>query len=160
MRGQGEPEAASLTAQGLRGLIVAARFNAEFVEQLTEGAAACFKELGGDQLSLVKVPGALEIPFALRAAAQHHDVDFAVALGCVIRGETSHYDLVINESLRGCLDVSLALDLPVGHGILTVENREQAAERCGGRFGNKGEEALRAAVESVLIQKGRNVTSL
>lgn len=160
MRGQGHPETRDLNAQNLWGVLVASRFNQDLVDKLVHGAQEAFWRMGGEHLRLVRVAGALEIPLAIQSVARRHRLDFAVALGCVIRGQTSHYDLVINESLRHCMNLSLSAGLPIGHGILTVENHEQALERCGGKYGNKGEEALHAAVELALIQKGQFIERL
>lgn len=135
----------------LGGVIVAARFNNAVVEKLIEGAVATFKKLGGRRLYLVRVAGALEIPYALGQFFENEEIDFGIALGCVIRGETSHYDLVIQESIRGCMQISMDYGVPVGHGILTVENMEQALERAGGKWGNKGEEAMLAVLELVQL---------
>jgi 6,7-dimethyl-8-ribityllumazine synthase len=129
--------------------IVASRFNAEIVQLLLEGAVG---ELTGygiarDRITVVLVPGAWELPLACRRLAQaggHHAV---VALGCVIRGETPHFDYVCAEASRGITDAASASGVPVGFGLVTANTLEQAQARAGGAHGNKGAEAAAAAIE-------------
>jgi 6,7-dimethyl-8-ribityllumazine synthase len=122
--------------------VVASRFNEEIAAGLLERTRAAAKELGVASLSVEQVPGALEIPLALQWMAQSGKFDALVAVGCVIRGDTFHFDVVASESARGVMDVALEFGLPVGNGILTTENEQQAMARL-----DKGAEALRAAVE-------------
>ncbi len=140
-------------------LIVEARFYEDIADQLVEGATAAVTERGGsyDRLS---VPGALEIPAAIRYAVRAMDVvggrrryDGYVALGCVIRGETSHYDIVAGESARGLTDLSLTFSLAIGNGILTTENRDQAWERAAVDRKNKGGFAANAAMDMIEIKR-------
>jgi len=127
--------------------IVASRFNEELTSRLLEGARAEAKRLGA-QAAVVQVPGALEIPVALRWMADSGRFDALVALGAVIRGETYHFEVVSNESARGVMDVALELGLPVANGILTTETEAQAEARVG-----KGAEAVRVALEMVRLRK-------
>jgi len=137
--------AGELIGEGLRIGIVRARFNEALTEKLAE---ACLSELerldvdAGD-VKHVTVPGALEIPLALNVMAASGEFDALIALGCVIRGETYHFELVANESGAGVMRVSLSHQLPVANAILTVENEEQAWARAE----DKGRDAARVAVE-------------
>jgi 6,7-dimethyl-8-ribityllumazine synthase len=143
--------------QGLRMLIVEARYYEHIADALLRGATAAFDEAGA-QYDRIAVPGALEIPagiaFAVEAAARKRDpYDGVVALGCVISGETYHFEIVSNESARGLTELALSRQLPIGNGILTVENEPQAVARAGGNKGNKGAEAARAALAMVKLKR-------
>ena len=134
-----------LNGKGLRIGIVQARFNADITDAL---AAACLSELEAlgvlaKHVEHVTVPGALEVPVALAAMAASDDYDALIALGCIIRGETYHFELVANESGAGVTRVSLEHNVPVANAILTVENMEQAIARQE----EKGRDAARVAVE-------------
>lgn len=133
-------------------LIVEAPYYQDIVEALVQGAVAA---LGADGASYerITVPGALEIPAAIQAAATQDQFDGFVALGCVIRGETSHYDYVCAESAHGLQLLMLQRGLAIGNGILTVENREQAEARADIKRKNKGGEAARAALALLHIQR-------
>ncbi|MGA0612993.1 6,7-dimethyl-8-ribityllumazine synthase [Caldimonas sp. KR1-144] len=135
----------SLDGEGLHIGIVQARFNAKLTDAL---AAACKAELArlgvaDKHIELVTVPGALEVPLALQAMAQRDEFDALVALGCIIRGETYHFELVANESGAGVTRVSLDHEIPIANAILTVENEAQAWARAE----DKGRDAARVAVE-------------
>ena len=134
----------------LRVGVVAARFNGDIVDALLEGALRTLAEhdIIGDNVVLARVAGAWEVPQMVRALADSGEVDTIVALGCVIRGETSHYDVIVNESARALMDVALRSGIAVANGVLAVENVEQALARCGGEHGNKGSEAAQAALET------------
>jgi 6,7-dimethyl-8-ribityllumazine synthase len=139
-----------LEARGTRFLIVEARYYEDIAAMLLEGAKIAFAKAGAS-FDLVGVPGALEIPLALaialdHAAASNHPFDGAVALGCVIRGETHHFEIVANESARTLMQVSLARKLAFGNGVLTVENEAQALTRANPQQGDKGGDAARAAL--------------
>ena len=136
-------------APGVRVGLVAARFNGSIVERLLEGARRFLVEHGvrEEDLLVVRVPGAWEIPPALDALAATGRVDALVALGVVIRGETPHFDYICNECAAGCARVTAQTAIPVGFGVLTCNDAEQAAARAGGKAGNKGEEAAEAALE-------------
>ena len=138
----------SLSGAGLRIGIVQARFNAHIGDRLRDGCMAELQRLGvaDDDIKVVTVPGALEIPLALKALAQSDEFDALIALGCVIRGETYHFELVCNESARGITQVQLDHMVPVANAILTVENQAQAEARI-----SKGAEAARVAIEMALM---------
>ncbi|MGH6823420.1 MAG: 6,7-dimethyl-8-ribityllumazine synthase [Methylocella sp.] len=136
--------------EGTRFLIVEARYYEDIAAMLLEGAKTALAEAGAS-FDLVGVPGALEIPLAMAIVLDHAEVsnrpfDGAVALGCVIRGETHHYEIVANESARALMQISLARKLAFGNGVLTVENEAQAIARADPRQGDKGGDAARAAL--------------
>lgn len=129
--------------------IIASRFNELIVEQLVRGAVNSLTAHGVDEeaITLVHVPGAYEIPLAAKKFATSGNYDFIVALGCVIRGATDHYDLVCKACTDGISAVQLETGVPVGFGVITTENLEQALERAGSKAGNKGADAALAALE-------------
>ena len=136
-------------ALGLRFGIVASRFNDFIVDRLLKAALETLAGAGADaeDLDVVRVPGAFEIPLALKLLADGDRYDGLLAIGCVIRGETPHFDYVAGEASRGVTDVSLEHRIPVGFGILTVDTIEQARARSGPESGNKGAEAALAVIE-------------
>jgi 6,7-dimethyl-8-ribityllumazine synthase len=138
-------KAADANGEGLRIGIVRARFNDALTRALAEACLAELAALGvaDSDIDQVLVPGALEIPVALKALAESEDFDALIALGCIIRGETYHFELVANESGAGVTRVSLDHLLPVANAILTVENEAQAWARAA----DKGRDAARVAVE-------------
>ena len=132
----------------LRFLIVEARFYEDIADALAEGAISALRSAGAEY-DRIAVPGALEIPAAIAMASQRRDAepyDGYVALGCVIRGETYHFEIVCNESARGIMDLTTAEMLAIGNGILTVENSDQAWERADPARKDKGGDAARAAL--------------
>ncbi len=138
-----------LAGAGLRIAIVMARFNRSVGEGLLSGCCHELRRLGVADVMLASVPGALEIPLALQTLAQSGKFDALVALGCVIRGETYHFEIVANESARGVADVQLATGVPIANAVLTVENDNQAEVRMT----QKGLEAAQCAVEMANLQK-------
>jgi 6,7-dimethyl-8-ribityllumazine synthase len=141
----------------LRMLIVEARFYDEISNALLRGARGVLDEAGVEYDS-ISVPGSLEIPaaiaFAVEAARnRRRPYDGVVALGCVIRGETYHFELVSNESARGLMDLAVQQHIALGNGILTVENEAQAKARAGGEQGNKGADAARAALAMAQLKR-------
>lgn len=122
--------------------IVASRFNEDLCAQLLQRARAEAAKLGVKDVVVESVPGALEIPLALQWMAQSGRFDCLVAVGCVVRGDTYHFEIVCNESARGVMDVALECGIPVANGILTTDTEEQATARL-----DKGAEAVRVAVE-------------
>ena len=144
-----------LGAKGLRFGIVAARFNDFIVERLLAAAVETLVQAGADAASLdvVRVPGAFEIPLALKLLAAGNRYDGLLAIGCVIRGETPHFDYVAGEASRGVTDISLEHRIPVGFGILTVDTIEQANARSGPESGNKGAEAALAVIEMANLRR-------
>ena len=132
-------------------LIVEARFYDDLADELLAGAKAA---LAPATFDVVTVPGALEIPAALAMALKGtSQYDGFVALGCVIRGETTHYDTVANESARGLMDIAVAFAVPIGNGILTVENEAQAWARARATEGDKGGFAARAALTMLALKQ-------
>ena len=134
-------------------LIVEARFYTDIANAQLAGAKSALNNAGAS-FEHVAVPGALEIPVAIAMAAtsQQH-FDGYVALGCVIRGETTHYETVCLESARGLMDLAIAKNLAIGNGILTVEDEAQAWERANASQKDKGGDAARAAISLALLQK-------
>jgi 6,7-dimethyl-8-ribityllumazine synthase len=138
-----------LRADGLRLGLVASRFNATIVDRLVDGAVDAFTRTGGsaENITLVRVPGAWELPQAARKLATSGRVDAVVGLGAVIRGATPHFDYVAGEAASGLGAVAAAANIPVIFGVLTTDTIEQAVERAGTKAGNKGFDAVMAAVE-------------
>lgn len=138
-----------LDGAGKRVAVVASRFNGAVVDGLVEGALDCLRRHGVEDGSvrLIRVPGACELPLALQEVAAGGGLDALVALGVVIRGETSHYEHVCAQATSGIGRVSLDHRIPVGFGLLTCETSGQARERAGGKVGNKGWDAALAALE-------------
>lgn len=134
---------------GRRFAIVASAFNGRLVETLVAGAVDCLNRHGvaPDDVTLVRVPGAWEIPPALEELAQQGRYQGLIALGIVIRGETPHFDYICAECTRGCGAVAARHRVPVGFGVLTCNTSHEAAERAGGKAGNKGWDAAAAALE-------------
>ena len=145
-----------ISARGLRIGIVAARFNDYIVDRLVDAAVDTLLEHGAELADLVtvRVPGAYEIPVTVRKMAEAKRYDAIVALGCVIRGATPHFDYVAGEASRGLARVSLEHELALGFGVLTCDTLEQAIERAGSKAGNKGADAAVTAIRmaSVLRQ--------
>ena len=138
-------------ASGWRVAIVAARFNAGLVDQLVDGATRAWDANGGkpDGLVVVRTPGAFELPLAALRFAASGEYHAVVALGCVIRGDTPHFEYVAGECARGLMDAGLATGVPVIFGVLTTENQAQAEERADLRRMNKGGESMQAALEMI-----------
>ena len=145
-----------LSARGLRVGIVAARFNDFIVDRLLAAAVATLLEHGAEAKDLltVRVPGAFEIPVAVKRMALGKRFDAIIALGCVIRGATPHFDYVAGEASRGLASLCLEHELALGFGVLTCDTLEQAIERAGSKSGNKGADAALTAIRmaSVLRQ--------
>lgn len=139
-----------MDARGRRVAIVAARFNDFIVASLLKGAVAAWEKHGGasDALLVARVPGAYELPVVARQLALSGQYDAVVALGCVIRGDTAHFDFVAGEAAAGLTRAALDSGVPVIFGVLTTENVEQALERAALTRGNKGGEAMEVALET------------
>jgi 6,7-dimethyl-8-ribityllumazine synthase len=137
------------SAKGLRIAIVAARFNHFVVDKLLAGAVETLTQAGisAQDLDIVRVPGAFEIPFTARKLSQSHDYDAVITLGAVIRGGTPHFEYVAGECARGVSEAARDSAVPVIFGVLTCDDMEQATERSGGKHGNKGADAALAAIE-------------
>ena len=140
-----------LTLHGKRFGLIAARFNSFIVDSLVNGAIDTLKRHGAEDadLTLVRVPGAFEMPIIASRMAASGDYDVIIALGAVIRGGTPHFDYVAGECTKGLAQASLQHDVPVAFGVLTVDSIEQAIERAGTKAGNKGAEAAMSAIEMV-----------
>jgi 6,7-dimethyl-8-ribityllumazine synthase len=136
--------------------IVAARFNSSFVDELLTGCRRRLAEAGivGDRLAIHRVPGAFELPVAAAALAQTEKFAAVICLGCVIRGDTPHFDYVAGETARGIARVALDHTLPVIFGVLTTNTEEQVRERLGGSHGHAGERAAEAALEMIAVLAG------
>jgi len=144
-----------LSAKGLKVALVVSRFNSFLTEQLVKGAVDAFVRLGGNEkdLTLVRVPGAYEIPLTANKLARGGKVDAVVALGAVVQGATPHADLINQTTARAFNEISLATGVPVLDGVVSAENLEQAVERCGTKQGNKGFGAMQAAIEMANVLK-------
>ena len=129
--------------------IVVGRFNGEITSRLLDGAIAALEEAGVERegIEVVPVPGAFELPLGAMALARTRQYSCIVAIGCVIRGETPHFDYVAGEAASGLQLAALETGIPVAFGVLTCDTREQAEARAGGPYGNKGAEAARSALE-------------
>jgi 6,7-dimethyl-8-ribityllumazine synthase len=143
------------TSAALRILVVEARYYDHIADALLRGAMKVLDE-AGCVVERLTVPGALEVPGAIAmatSARKKQPYDGVVALGCVIQGETYHFELVSNESARALMELSVDLQLPLGNGILTVDTDEQAKARLGGNHGHKGEQAARAALHMAQLKR-------
>ena len=152
--GDERAETQDLDGSDLRIGVIGTRWNAEIVERLREGAHRGLAGYGVGEIIDLSVPGAYELPLAAQLLAQSGKVDAVVVIGAVIRGETTHYELVAGECGRAIMDVQLATNVPIGMGVLTVENVEQAlarSETLGGH--NVGEEAATVAVELAVLKE-------
>ncbi len=140
-----------ISAEGFRFAVVVSRFNDFISSKLVEGAMDALKRHGAndEQISLVKVPGAFEIPVTARRLVESNKYDAVVCVGAVIRGSTPHFNYVAAEVSKGIALVALESKIPVTFGVLTTDNLEQAIERAGSKVGNKGWDAAIAAMEMV-----------
>jgi len=135
--------------------VVVSRFNKEITDKLQEGAIEYLEECEGVQIELITVPGAVEIPLTCQWVL-NRGFDGVVALGAVIRGETSHYDYVCNSVTDGITQLMLKTNKPIAFGVLTTENEEQALDRVGGKHGHKGRDAAQTVME--MIGLGRSLS--
>ncbi len=135
-------------------VIVKTEWNANIVDELENGCKKIFKQQNTEHKTIV-VPGAIEIPFAVKAYAESskQKADAFIVLGTVIRGDTPHFDYVCKSITDGVLSLNLILDVPVIFGVLTVENEQQALERIGGKHGHKGEEAAITSLKMIGLNK-------
>lgn len=133
--------------------VVATRFNGFIVEHLLTGALDALRRHGilEDSVEIARVPGAFELPLAAKAMAKRGKYDALIALGCVIRGATPHFEFIASECARGLASVALEFGLPVAFGVLTTETLDQAIERAGTKGGNKGAEAAVTALEMISL---------
>ena len=145
----------SLLATGIRFAIVVSRFNAYITERLLQGAHDALLRSGAVEknITIVRVPGAFEIPSAARTLAKTGKYDAILCLGCLLRGDTAHYDVIVNEVTRGIGQSAQETGIPHAFGVLTCDTLEQAIDRAGLKMGNKGLEAATAAIEMANLQK-------
>ena len=145
--------AEAVDGSGMRFGVVVARFNEDITEPLLEGVLRTFTAQGvvDDAVSVVRVPGAFELPLIAQRLARSGTVDGVVCLGAVIRGDTPHFEYVAGEAARGLQEAALATGVPVVFGILTTNTHAQAVDRIGGSEGHKGEEAAATALEMVAL---------
>lgn len=144
-----------MEAKGYKIAIIASRFNDFMVNSLIGGAVDYLVRHGAnkDDLAIIRVPGAFEMPVVAKKVADSKKYDGIIALGAVIRGATPHFDFVASETTKGLAHVSLQYGIPVGFGLLTTDNMEQAIERSGSKAGNKGVEAASALLETLQVLK-------
>lgn len=144
-----------LVVRGARFGIVLARFNSFIVDRLLEGAVDALQRHGAesDAIEVVRVPGAFEIPLALKKMAMASKYDGLIALGAIIRGGTPHFEFVASECTKGMAQVNMQHEIPIAFGVLTVDTIEQAIERAGTKAGNKGVEAAVSVIEMVNLLK-------
>ena len=154
LRGKPVAVEGDLSAEGMKFAIVVARWNAVITDRLLEGALDALLRSGAKRrdIQIVRVPGAWEIPAAVRTIAEQGKVDAIVTLGCLLRGETAHYEAIYNEVARGIGQSQQETGIPHSFGVLTCENLEQALNRAGIKAGNKGFEAAVAAIEMVSLR--------
>jgi 6,7-dimethyl-8-ribityllumazine synthase len=140
---------------GARFAVVWSRFNRAVVEKLLDGAMACFAEHGisHDAIYVVEVPGALELPYAAQRLARSERFAAIVALGCVIRGATPHFEYVSEGTALGLVRAALDTSVPIVFGVLTTDDDDQALARAGGAHGNKGRDAALTAIEMALLDR-------
>ena len=150
----------SPVGSGRRVAVVASRFNESITRALVDGALDALVRHGVafDDIDIIWVPGAWELPLAARHAMASDRYEAVVALGAVIRGDTPHFDYVAGEASRGLADASRDSEIPLGFGLLTCDNMEQALARCGGEHGNKGWDAALAALEMADLMGQLDVT--
>lgn len=142
-----------LSAKGLKVAIVAARFNAFIVDRLVDGALDVLERSGAspDDITIVRCPGAFEIPQVAKRVVEVGGYDAVICLGCVIRGATPHFDYVAGEAAKGIGQLGMSAKMPVVFGVLTTDTIEQAVERAGTKAGNKGADAAVAAIEMASV---------
>lgn len=145
----------NLSAQGIRFGLVISRFNDFIGQKLVEGAIDCIVRHGGsaDNITIIRCPGAFELPSVSRKAALSGKFDAIVTLGVIIRGSTPHFDVIAAEATKGIAQVGMESMIPVTFGVLTTENLEQAIERAGTKAGNKGFDAAMGAIEMVNLYR-------
>ena len=140
---------AKLDASGLRFALIVSRFNEALTTRLESGAVDCLVRHGAmdDQISVVRVPGAWEIPLVAAKLADSGSYDAVICLGALVRGGTAHFDLIAAEVSKGIAQAAVKTGVPITFGVITADNLEQAVERAGTKMGNKGWEAAQAAIE-------------
>ena len=134
--------------------VVVAEWNPQVTEALLEGALETLREAGcpEDHIQVKHVPGTFELPLAAQFFAEYTEVDAVIALGCVVQGDTRHFDFICQGVTEGIMQIQQHWNMPIAFGVLTVNDMQQALDRCGGRHGNKGNEAAAAAISMVQLQ--------
>jgi 6,7-dimethyl-8-ribityllumazine synthase len=149
-------------AESLRLAVVVSRFNSLVSDRLLEGALGALARAGAvkENVSVYRVPGAWEMPVLVQELAQSGQVDAIICLGCVVKGDTAHFDYVAGENAKGIAAVARESGVPVANGVLTTNTIEQALDRAGGKLGNKGSEAAHTAIEMAhLLRRVREARS-
>jgi len=144
-----------LNSTGMKFAVIVSRFNSFITERLLSAATDALRRTGAvaSDIEIVRVPGAFEIPTAAKLLAESGKYNALVAIGCLLRGDTAHYDVIVNEVTRGIGEVTLATGIPIGFGVLTCDTLEQAIDRAGLKMGNKGFEAALAALELAALKR-------
>jgi 6,7-dimethyl-8-ribityllumazine synthase len=153
VRGQDQPPAPLADASAFRFAIVVSRFNETITGSLRDAASAALKEAGATDVQVLSVPGAFEVPQAARAAAETGRFDAIVCLGCIIRGDTPHFDYIASAVAHGISDAAGDTGVPMAFGVLTTDSVEQATARSGPGPDNKGREAAAAAIEMAALYR-------
>ena len=141
-------------ASPYRFAVVASEFHRDVTSRLLDGALECLSKHGASDVLVRWVPGAFELPLAAQLIAEHGDADAVVAVGCVIRGETPHFDYVCGAAANGLMQASLATSVPMAFGVLTTDTQAQADARAGGAVGNKGWDAALTAIQMAILSAG------
>lgn len=144
-------------ASGMKFGIVVSEWNEEVTAALTEGAVNTLKKHGcqDKDIHIMPVPGSFELTYGCRLIAEQHPLDAVIAIGCVIQGETRHFDFICQGVTHGISELNLEYDLPFIYGVLTTENQQQALDRAGGKHGNKGDEAAITAIKMVELKQNK-----
>jgi 6,7-dimethyl-8-ribityllumazine synthase len=153
VRGQDHPPAPLADATGFRFAVVVSRFNETITDSLRDAATAALKEAGAASVQVLTVPGAFELPQAARAAADSGRFDAIVCLGCIIRGETPHFEYIASAVAHGITDAAADTGIPMAFGVLTTDTVDQATARSGPGPDNKGREAAAAAIEMAALYR-------
>ena len=151
--GEFRPQEGNFSVQGVRVAVITARWNSQVTDGLRDGALRALTRHNVQAVEDFYVPGAFELPLAAQRAAKTGRFDAVITLGCVIRGDTPHFDYVCAETTRGIGEVSLNQDIPVAFGLLTTDNLQQAMDRAGDNNENKGEEAALTILEMLELFK-------
>lgn len=155
--GEFRPQEGNFSVQGARVAVITARWNSQVTDGLRDGALRALARHNVQAVEDFYVPGAFELPLAAQRAAKTGRFDAIITLGCVIRGDTPHFDYVCAETTRGIGEVSLNQDIPVAFGLLTTDNLQQAMDRAGDNHENKGEEAALTVLEMLELFKNMQV---
>jgi 6,7-dimethyl-8-ribityllumazine synthase len=144
------------SAKGMRFGIVVAEWNPEITGALAKGAIETLSKYGAEDadISIKSVPGTFELPLGAQFFLEYEKPDAVICIGCVIQGDTRHFDFICDAASRGIMDLNIKFNTPVIFGVLTPNNQEQALDRAGGKHGNKGDEAAVTAIKMVALQKG------